>query len=129
MHHTVTVEDTPCNRGMINKIILHAEVRGADDASEYLKPAAGAEGPQAPRPRHRLGPRQDRGRGHKGQHARAGGYHKVGFEGGQMPLQRRLPKSASPRAARAARCDEVRLHELDTGSRRDHRPDALRRPG
>lgn len=32
------------------------------------------------------------GRGHKGQHARAGGYHKIGFEGGQMPLQRRLPK-------------------------------------
>jgi large subunit ribosomal protein L15 len=32
------------------------------------------------------------GRGHKGQKARAGGYHKVGFEGGQMPLQRRLPK-------------------------------------
>jgi len=32
------------------------------------------------------------GRGHKGQSARAGGYHKVGFEGGQMPLQRRLPK-------------------------------------
>ena len=32
------------------------------------------------------------GKGHKGQKARAGGYHKVGFEGGQMPLQRRLPK-------------------------------------
>jgi large subunit ribosomal protein L15 len=32
------------------------------------------------------------GRGHKGQKSRAGGYHKVGFEGGQMPLQRRLPK-------------------------------------
>jgi large subunit ribosomal protein L15 len=32
------------------------------------------------------------GRGHKGQRARAGGYHKVGFEGGQMPMQRRLPK-------------------------------------
>ena len=32
------------------------------------------------------------GRGHKGQHSRAGGFHKVGFEGGQMPLQRRLPK-------------------------------------
>ena len=32
------------------------------------------------------------GKGHKGQHARAGGYHKLGFEGGQMPLQRRLPK-------------------------------------
>ncbi len=33
------------------------------------------------------------GRGHKGQKSRSGGYHKVGFEGGQMPLQRRLPKS------------------------------------
>ena len=32
------------------------------------------------------------GRGHKGQHSRAGGFHKVGFEGGQMPIQRRLPK-------------------------------------
>src|SRR5277367_2031642 len=32
------------------------------------------------------------GRGHKGQSSRAGGYHKVGFEGGQMPLQRRIPK-------------------------------------
>ena len=32
------------------------------------------------------------GRGHKGQHARSGGFHKIGFEGGQMPLQRRLPK-------------------------------------
>lgn len=32
------------------------------------------------------------GRGHKGQKARSGGFHKVGFEGGQMPLQRRLPK-------------------------------------
>ncbi|GGZ91585.1 50S ribosomal protein L15 [Ignatzschineria ureiclastica] len=32
------------------------------------------------------------GRGHKGQHSRSGGYHKVGFEGGQQPLQRRLPK-------------------------------------
>ena len=32
------------------------------------------------------------GRGHKGQHARSGGYNKVGFEGGQMPIQRRLPK-------------------------------------
>jgi large subunit ribosomal protein L15 len=32
------------------------------------------------------------GRGHNGQHSRSGGYHKVGFEGGQMPLQRRLPK-------------------------------------
>lgn len=51
------------------------------------------------------------GRGHKGQKARAGGYHKVGFEGGQMPLQRRLPKFGfnSPIARFSA---EVRLNEL-----------------
>ena len=36
------------------------------------------------------------GRGHKGQKSRAGGFHKVGFEGGQMPLQRRLPKGSDP---------------------------------
>jgi len=43
-----------------------------------------------PRPTRRLG--KTAGRGHKGQKSRSGGYHKVGFEGGQMPLQRRLPK-------------------------------------
>jgi large subunit ribosomal protein L15 len=51
------------------------------------------------------------GRGHKGQTSRAGGYHKVGFEGGQMPLQRRLPKIGF-RSRTAAAKDEVRLHEL-----------------
>jgi large subunit ribosomal protein L15 len=51
------------------------------------------------------------GRGHKGQHARAGGYHKVGFEGGQMPLQRRLPKRGF-HSRKAAETAEVRLHEL-----------------
>jgi len=51
------------------------------------------------------------GRGHKGQHARAGGFHKVGFEGGQMPLQRRLPKVGF-RSAMARESAEVRLHEL-----------------
>jgi large subunit ribosomal protein L15 len=40
------------------------------------------------------------GRGHKGQKSRSGGYHKVGFEGGQMPLQRRLPKRVLLRAPR-----------------------------
>ncbi len=51
------------------------------------------------------------GRGHKGQKARAGGYHKVGFEGGQMPLQRRLPKVGfSSRLARVTA--QVRLSEL-----------------
>ena len=52
------------------------------------------------------------GRGHKGQKARSGGYHKVGFEGGQMPLQRRLPKVGfRSRVSRFA--DEIRLHELE----------------
>jgi len=51
------------------------------------------------------------GRGHKGQHARAGGYHKVGFEGGQMPLQRRLPKYGFTSQASLVR-DEIRLDEL-----------------
>jgi len=51
------------------------------------------------------------GRGVKGQRARAGGYHKVGFEGGQMPLQRRLPKVGfvSPSKGLSA---ELRVHEL-----------------
>jgi len=51
------------------------------------------------------------GRGVKGQRARKGGYHKVGFEGGQMPLQRRLPKFGF-RSAIAPRVAEVRLSEL-----------------
>jgi len=51
------------------------------------------------------------GRGHKGQKSRAGGYHKIGFEGGQMPLQRRLPKVGfSSRIGRVTA--EIRLHEL-----------------
>jgi large subunit ribosomal protein L15 len=58
-----------------------------------IKPAAGAK-----KARRRVGRGigsglgKTGGRGHNGQHSRAGGYHKVGFEGGQMPLQRRLPK-------------------------------------
>jgi large subunit ribosomal protein L15 len=51
------------------------------------------------------------GRGHKGQHARAGGYHKVGFEGGQMPLQRRLPKRGF-NSRTPGDSAEVRLSEL-----------------
>jgi len=51
------------------------------------------------------------GRGTKGQRARKGGYHKVGFEGGQMPLQRRMPKVGFRSALKRSRA-EVRLHEL-----------------
>ena len=50
-------------------------------------------------------------RGHKGQKSRKGGYHKVGFEGGQMPLQRRLPKVGF-RSRKANDTAELRLHEL-----------------
>lgn len=52
------------------------------------------------------------GRGHKGQKSRAGGFHKVGFEGGQMPLQRRLPKRGFI-SLTAGKNVEVRLSELD----------------
>ena len=51
------------------------------------------------------------GRGHNGQKSRSGGFHKVGFEGGQMPLQRRLPKRGF--ASRTARYnDELRLYQV-----------------
>lgn len=52
------------------------------------------------------------GRGHKGQKSRAGGFHKVGFEGGQMPLQRRLPKRGFV-SLTAGLNTEVRLFELE----------------
>lgn len=53
------------------------------------------------------------GRGHKGQHARAGGSHKPGFEGGQMPLQRRLPKFGFV-SRKSLVSAEVRLSELNS---------------
>ncbi len=65
-----------------------------------LKPAAGSK-----KPRRRVGRGigsglgKTAGRGHKGQKSRSGGFHKVGFEGGQMPLQRRLPKRGFKSAA------------------------------
>jgi large subunit ribosomal protein L15 len=77
-----------------------------------LKPAAGAK-----HARKRLGrgigsgTGKTAGRGHKGQKARAGGYHKVGFEGGQMPLQRRLPKRGFVSRTKKFAA-EVRLCEL-----------------
>ena len=77
-----------------------------------LKPAPGAR-----QPRHRVGRGigsgwgKTAGLGHKGQKARAGGYHKVGFEGGQMPLHRRLPKRGFASRTRDATA-EVRLSDL-----------------
>mgnify|MGYP001827799337 FL=1 len=60
---------------------------------------------------HSAGQGKTSGRGQKGQHSRSGGYHKVGFEGGQMPLQRRLPKVGF-RSRMAKYSAELRLHEL-----------------
>ena len=77
-----------------------------------LKPAPGSK-----RARHRVGRGmgsgwgKTAGLGHKGQRARAGGYHKVGFEGGQMPLHRRLPKRGFVSLTRDATA-EVRLSDL-----------------
>lgn len=62
------------------------------------------------------------GKGHKGQKARAGGFHKVGFEGGQMPLQRRLPKVGF-RSRKKPFCAEIRLSDLKKVG--DHTVDLL----
>ena len=61
---------------------------------------------------HAAGQGKTCGRGQKGQHSRSGGYHKVGFEGGQMPLQRRLPKVGFT-SRKAHLTAELRLHELE----------------
>ncbi|MBM3392609.1 MAG: 50S ribosomal protein L15 [Betaproteobacteria bacterium] len=78
-----------------------------------LKPAAGAK--HAKRRVGRgigSGLGKTAGRGHKGQTSRAGGFHKTGFEGGQMPLQRRLPKRGFTSLTRS-RNVEVRLSDLE----------------
>jgi large subunit ribosomal protein L15 len=78
-----------------------------------LKPAAGAK--HAKRRVGRgigSGLGKTAGRGHKGQKSRSGGFHKVGFEGGQMPLQRRLPKRGFVSLTREFNA-EVRLSDLD----------------
>ena len=77
-----------------------------------IKPAAGSK-----KPRRRVGRGigsglgKTAGRGHKGQKSRAGGFHKVGFEGGQMPLQRRLPKRGFL-AVTIEKASEVRSGDL-----------------
>ena len=91
MNHTVELEDTPAVRGMINKVYylvkceakcssIHEACRRRQAARRRVGRGIG------------FGLGKTAGRGHKGQKSRSGGFHKVGFEGGQMPLQRRLPK-------------------------------------
>jgi large subunit ribosomal protein L15 len=78
-----------------------------------LKPSAGSKSA-----RHRVGRGigsgwgKTAGLGHKGQRARAGGYHKVGFEGGQMPLHRRLPKRGFNNTSFALRLNEINLDKV-----------------
>ena len=76
-----------------------------------IKPAEGTK-----HPRHRVGVGsgwgKTAGRGHKGQKSRAGGFHKVGFEGGQMPMYRRLPKRGFTSLTRKF-CEVVRLSDLE----------------
>jgi large subunit ribosomal protein L15 len=78
-----------------------------------LKPAPGSKTP-AKRLGRGIGSGKGKtcGKGHKGQKARAGGYHKVGFEGGQMPIQRRIPKSGF-NSRKALLSEEVRLSDLN----------------
>jgi large subunit ribosomal protein L15 len=78
-----------------------------------LKPAAGSK-PARKRVGRGMGSGIGKtgGRGHKGQKSRSGGFHKVGFEGGQMPLQRRLPKVGF-NSRLALVTAEIRLHEID----------------
>lgn len=68
------------------------------------------------------------GRGHKGQRARSGGYHKVGFEGGQMPIQRRLPKRGFNSPLRGL-TGEVRLSEIEKMSEAEIDLAALKKAG
>ena len=68
------------------------------------------------------------GRGHKGQKSRSGGFHKSGFEGGQMPLQRRLPKYGF-RSRKSLYYDEVRLHELQLVADGEVNLDSLKKAG
>ncbi|MBW5802532.1 50S ribosomal protein L15 [Coxiella endosymbiont of Ornithodoros amblus] len=78
-----------------------------------LKPAKGAK-QQKVRVGRGIGSGKGKtaGRGHKGQHSRSGGYHKIGFEGGQMPLQRRVPKFGFT-SRKGLISAEVRLGELN----------------
>ena len=68
------------------------------------------------------------GHGHKGQKSRSGGFHKSGFEGGQMPLQRRLPKYGF-RSRKSLYYDEVRLHELQLVADGEVNLDSLKKAG
>ena len=94
-----------------------------------IKPAAGSK-----KARRRVGRGigsglgKTAGRGHKGQKSRSGGFHKVGFEGGQMPLQRRLPKRGFVSAGALRRRGDPAVGPREAAGRR-HRPPRAARGG
>ena len=92
-----------------------------------IKPAKGSK-PAAKRVGRGIGSGLGKtgGRGHKGQKARSGGYHKVGFEGGQMPIQRRLPKrgfrsrvDGDTAQVRLSEIERLELTEIDLAALKD----------
>ena len=94
-----------------------------------IKPAAGAK-----KARRRVGRGigsglgKTAGRGHKGQKSRSGGFHKVGFEGGQMPLQRRLPKRGFFSLTREFMA-EINLYDLEKMTETEITLDTLKAAG
>ena len=110
--HTVEREDTPAIRGMINAVSFMVKVEEQEMRLNTLSPAEGSK---------KAGKRLGRGigsglgktggRGHKGQKSRSGGGVRRGFEGGQMPLYRRLPKFGFT-SRKAAITAEARLSDL-----------------
>jgi ribosomal protein L15 len=105
-----TLEDTPAVRGMINKVDYL--VRCCDGTEQDQAGCRLQEGRRRVGRGIGSGLGKTAGRGHKGQRSRAGGYHKVGFEGGQMPLQRRLPKRGF-KSAQLKYNGEVTLTDLE----------------
>eukprot|EP01133_Synstelium_polycarpum_P001231 gene1231-1420_t len=99
--HTVEVLDTPENRGMINKAYYMLRVEAPGSRREKHRPGRGIGS----------GLGKTGGRGHKGQSSRSGGTIAPGFEGGQQPLHRRLPKFGFV-SLKAMDRAEVRLSEL-----------------
>ena len=103
--------------------------RNANVRLNDLKPAPGAK-----HARRRVGRGigsgigKTAGRGHKGQKARSGGFHRIGFEGGQMPLHRRLPKRGFTSPTRDASA-EVRLSELEAMTATEIDLDTLKAEG
>src|SRR5260364_154735 len=110
------LQDTAEARGMINRVsyLLKLSARAflSKNGIEYAKTREWFEISEAPRGAgNRERSWKTAGRGHKGQKSRAGGFHKIGFEGGQMPLQRRLPKRGFTSLTKKF-IQEVRLSEL-----------------